>query len=306
MRNSFSRRNLTYHLLAALLALVLWSYVKTAALVTPSDVSKSFSDVALETRNLAPDLQITNTVPQTVTVTVRGTSALVDQVTRESLAAYIDLEAASEGSGQYAVRISAPQGVSVSASPSRLEVWLEQVLTVDWGVQAAGDLVIADDQLLVANLNPQFVRISGIRSQIERLSKAVVQTNWTGAASGTPLSLPVQALDSTGQEVKGLRIQPAVIQAEVIRYPGKTVNVVVTTAGQLPAGLQLTTVQPTPSAVTLYGPADVLAAVQTVGPAPINLDSLTANATVSLPLQLPTGVLAASSSQVQVTVQVKP
>jgi YbbR domain-containing protein len=306
MSNSFFRRNLTNHILAALLALVLWSYVETADLAARTDVSKTFSDVALEMRNVAADLHIVSAVPDRVAVTVRGLPGEVDQLTRDSVLAYIDLANAGEGSGQYVVKVDAPQGVSSSAKPSRLEVKLERVIAVDLSLQTVGDQVVQDDQLVIASLRSQFVHVSGTRSQIERVARAVVQTDWSKADSGVRLSLPVQLLDSSGQEVSGLTIEPGAVEAVVSRYPGKTVGIAATTQGELPSGVELTGVTINPSVVTLYAAPDVLAGLEQITLAPIDLSGLTANATVSLPLALPEGVLKASATDVQVTVQVKP
>lgn len=306
MRNNFLRHNLTYHILAALLALALWSYVKTADLASRTDVSKAFSDVALEVRNIATNLQVTSAMPQTITVTIRGLPSAAEQATRQNISAYVDLQNAAEGTGQYAIKVVSPQGLSAIASPSRLEVKLEQVLTVDVGLQTIGDRVVQNDHLLVAGVNPQFVHVTAVRSQLERVVKATVQTDWVRATTGARLSLPVQLLDAGGQEIKGLRIEPSVVEAIVNRFAGKTVDVTVPTEGQLPVGYQLVGVQASPESITLFGPPGILANLQSVSPAPISLNGLTANATISLALVLPDGVLAATTTQVQVTVQIKP
>lgn len=306
MRNNPFRHNLTNHLLAALLAILLWSYVKTADVVSPSDVSKAYSDVALEVRNVAANLQVTNALPQTITVTIRGAVNEVDKVTRENLLAYLDLSNARAGTGQYVVKLGVPANVSATASPARLEVHLERLLAVDVNLQAAGDRVILGDQLLVAEPSAAFVRISGAESQVERVRQAVVRTNWQQAAPGDKLNLPVTLLDANGQEVAGLEITPSVIETTVHRYAGKQLQVVVPTEGELAANLRLVSITTEPAAVIAYGPAEFLGSVETVSTAAIDLSGVRASGTRELELALPEGVLALSSETVSVRIRTEP
>lgn len=306
MRNNLFRHNLTNHILAALLALLLWLYVATADLAAPTDVSKAFSDVALEVRNIAGGLVVTNDLRSAVTVTVRGAASLTDQMTKDSISAYLDLSNAAAGSGQYTVKVVVPQGLSAIASPSRLEVTLEQVLTVDVNLQSIGDRVVQNGQLLVADLSPQFVKVTGRRSLVERVQKAVVQTNWSQATTGARLSLPVQLVDAGGQEIEGLQVEPNVVQATVNRYAGKQVPVTVPTQGQLPSDHQLGDITVSPESVIVYAPQSVLDELQSISPAAIDLSGITDSATINTSLVLPQGVLAVEQTEVQVLVQVRP
>jgi len=306
MRNNPFRHNLTNHLLAALLAILLWSYVKTADVVSPSDVSRAYSDVALEVRNVAANLQVTNALPQTITVTIRGAVSEVDKVTRENLLAYLDLSNARAGTGQYVVKLGVPANVSATASPARLEVHLERLMAVDVNLQPAGDRIILGDQLLVAEPSATFVRISGVESQVERVRQAVVRTNWQQTAPGDKLNLPVTLLDANGQEVAGLEATPNVIETTVHRYAGKQLQVVVPTDGELAANLRLVSITPEPATVIAYGPAEFLSATETVSTTAIDLSGIRASGRRDLDLVLPEGVLALSSEAVSVRIQTEP
>ncbi len=306
MRNNPFRHNLTNHVLAALLAILLWSYVKTADVVSPSDVSRAYSDVALEVRNVAASLQVTNALPQTITVTIRGAVNEVDKVTRENLIAYLDLSNARAGAGQYVVKLGVPANISATASPARLEVHLERLMAVDVNLQPAGDLIIEGGQLLVAEPASTFVRISGVESQVERVRQAVVRTNWQETQPGASLSLPVTLLDANGQEITGLETTPNVIETTVHRYAGRQLQVVVPTEGELAANLRLVAITPEPAVVIAYGPVEFLDTIEAVSTTAVNLSGIRASGKRDLDLVMPEGVLALSSEVVSVRIQTEP
>lgn len=306
MRNNPFRHNLTNHVLAALLALLLWSYVKTADVVSSTDVSKAFSDVVLEVRNVDASLRVINALPQTITVTVRGPVSEIEKVTRETLLAYLDLSNAKAGTGQYVVKLVAPFNLSATASPARLEVETEKLLAVDVNLQASGDRTIQNDQLLVAELSTTFVRISGVQSQVERVRQAVVRTNWQQAQPGARLSLPVSLLDANGQKIVGLEVTPGVVETIVHHYAGKRLGVVVPTEGELAVGLHLAEILPQPAEVIAYGPAEELAELDSLSTSPIDLSGVTASGKRDLELLLPQGVLALSDQEVAVQVLIQP
>ncbi|MGI6358962.1 MAG: YbbR-like domain-containing protein [Bacillota bacterium] len=306
MQNDSFRPNFTSHILAALLAILLWSYVKTANLAPPAEVSKAFADVALEVRNVASHLQVVNELPKTVTVTVRGLPGETEAVTKESLAAYLDLSTAKAGKGQYVVSLVVPAGFSATSSPPRVEVQLEQLLSVDVSLQVLGDQVIHNQQLLVAELPVSFVRVTGIQSRAERVREAFVQTNWQQVQDGAKLSLPVMLRDVAGQEIGGLQVTPAAVEVTLHRYSGKQLPIVVASEGELPPEWQSVEFTHEPLQVTVYGPSELLDQLDAISTTAIDLSQLTEDTEQTLPLLFPEGVMAPSVEQVQVKVMLTP
>ena len=174
MRDRFLRHDATIHVLAALLTLVLWSYVKTADLAPRPETSQTWTDVPLEVRDIPADVFLVNELPSTVTVVLRGNPSALDQVLRENLLAYVSLSGAKEGVGHYAVKVMHPQGLAATVTPPRVEVRLEKELRRDFDIQVSG---LEQDELgqhVQATISPQSVRITGLRSKIEQISQVVV------------------------------------------------------------------------------------------------------------------------------------
>ncbi len=306
MQNDLFRHNITSHILAAALAILLWSYVKTANLAAPVEVSKAFADVLLEVRNVATDLQVINDLPKTVTVTIRGLPGETEAVTKEAVAAYLDLSTARAGTGQYAVSLVVPVGFTATSSPSRLEVQLEQLLTVDVGLRVEGDRVIHNQQLLIAESPVNYVRVTGIRSQVERVREAFVQTNWQQVQDGAQLSLPVILRDVAGQEIAATQVNPGAVEVTLHRYNGRQLPIMVDTKGELAPGWQSVEFTLLPEQITVYGRPESLESLELISTAAIDLSQLTEDSELTLALLFPEGVLAASEEQVKVQVSLTP
>ena len=129
MKKIFRRDNIAHHLLALVLALALWFFVKsTSAPIRQVDTnSRRFAGVAIETRNRATELDLLRPITQTTTLNVRAHQDVLDKLTVQDLVAYVDLRALKEGTHDLNIRVDLPAGVEVlSASPARVQVALEE------------------------------------------------------------------------------------------------------------------------------------------------------------------------------------
>ena len=219
--------------------------------------SVTWDSIPLEVRDIPSGLVLTNELPTTVSVVLRGSDSVVDQVLKENLLAYVSLSGANEGVGQYAVKVIHPQGLAATPTPARVEVRLERELTADFDLRIDG--LERDDQsyYLTATPSPNFVKVTGLRSQFERVQQAQVVINQASIRESGRLRLPVRLLDARGQEVTGLLIEPGVVDVDVVRLPGKLLPVVPDFSGQLPEGYTLQEGRIEPEAVYVYGTEEV-------------------------------------------------
>lgn len=298
--NKLFKQNITLHVLAILLSIVLWSYVKTADFTARPETSVTWDSIPLEVRDIPSGLVLTNELPTTVSVVLRGSDSVVDQVLKENLLAYVSLSGANEGVGQYAVKVIHPQGLAATPTPARVEVRLERELTADFDLRIDG--LERDDQsyYLTATPSPNFVKVTGLRSQFERVQQAQVVINQASIRESGRLRLPVRLLDARGQEVTGLLIEPGVVDVDVVRLPGKLLPVVPDLSGQLPEGYTLQESRIEPEAVYVYGTEEVLAGLEQIVTEPISLEEITADTTLSVQLVVPSQAVGSSVDQVQV------
>ncbi|MGI6345301.1 MAG: YbbR-like domain-containing protein [Bacillota bacterium] len=291
--------NRTIQVFAALLTIFIWFYVNSG-LPLRNEGTQTLSDVPLELRDVPADMQLTNHVPDTVSITLRGPVGVIQQVTRADVSAYLSLTGAREGSGQYVIRVSFPPGLSAVVNPSRVTVQLEQVLSADYELQLPEARVVSD-HYLQATTATEFIRATGVRSAIDRAKSATVVLDWAAIRQSMDLQLPIKLLDNQGQEVPQLLAEPGVAQVRVERYPGKTVPIVPTVReDESGEGSDLVVTSLEPATVTIYAPAAVLNTIESVSTEPIDLASFDEPATPTLDLRLPEQVLHASTGQVQV------
>ena len=140
-------------------------------------------------------------------------------------------------------------------SPPSVEVQLElqETKTFTVTVQTQGTPALGNG-LEPAQVTPSEVTLTGSRANIDRVTKVVVFVDVDGK-SGTQQGLrPPVALDSNGQDVKGLTFDPASVQVVVpikllLNY--KQVPVRVQIVGQPAAGYRISSFSPDPTNVTL-------------------------------------------------------
>jgi len=303
--NKLFQQNVTLHVLAFLLAIVLWSYVKTADVTARPETSVTWDNVPLEVRDIPAGLVLTNELPTTVSVVLRGSDSVVNQVLRENLLAYVSLSGANEGVGQYAVKVIHPQGLNATPTPGRVEVRLERELSADFDLRIEGLEKEDPSYYLTATSNPSFVTVTGLRSQFERVQQAQVVINAASIRESGRLRLPVRLLDARGQEVTGLLVEPGVVDVDVVRLPGKLLSVVADFSGHLPDGYTLQESRIEPTTVYVYGSDEVLAGLEQIATEPISLEEINANTTLPVKLVLPSGVVGSSVDQVQVQLVIK-
>jgi YbbR domain-containing protein len=298
------RQNLTIHALAILLTIAMWSFVKTADFTARPETSVSFESVPLEVRDIPAGLVLTNDIPQSVSVVLRGTSSVVDQVLKENLLAYISLGEAGEGVGQYAVKVIHPQGLTASPAPGRLEVRLERELTADFDIRLEGLDPADPSYYLEVTPNPAFIQVTGLRSLFEKVQQAQVVINPASIKESGTLQLPVRLLSARGQEVTGLVTEPGVIALDVVVFPGKLLPIEIDFTDELAEGYALGEVQIEPEAVYVYAAEEVLATLERVMTEPVSLADLTADTTLELKLISPPDLVDIAAKEVQVSIKV--
>lgn len=304
MGNKLFRQNVTLHVLAILLAIALWSYVKTADFSARPETSVTWDSIPLEIRDIPAGLHLTNEPQQTVSVVLRGSDSVVGQVLKENLLAYISLSEAGEGVGQYAVKVIHPQGLNATPTPGRIEIRLERELTADFDLKLEGLEQSDPSYHISVTANPAFVKVTGLRSQFERVQQAQVTINQASIKQSGRLQLPVKLLDNRGKEVTGLVIEPGVVEVDVVRLPGKLVPVVVEFSGQLSDGYRLEASQVEPDAVYVYATAEVLETLDQITTEPVGLEGITTDTSLSVRLVMPGSVAVSSLAEVQVRLKI--
>lgn|GEM_PF-886129 len=224
-----SRADIGTHILALVLALVLWFFVMYTQ--SPTGVvelhTRRLSAVTLEVRNRPVGLTLMRQLPTTVSVTVRGPRQVMEGLRAQDVVAYLDLAGLAEGAHQLGVRAVLPSGVeAISSTPARLEVALDQIISATVPVQLAllGN-VAAGYFAPPGNVTPSSVVVTGGRSAVARVAPFVIRLDTSGLSASRSASAELLPLDVAGQPVPEVALSATSVQYHQPVYPTKDVPI---------------------------------------------------------------------------------
>lgn len=297
-------RNLPLKIAALVLAVFLWFWVllKEQNLI-PEDTVRT----AILAEGVGAGLALPSGLPE-ASVRVRGQKQDLRQAGRR-VQAYVVCRGLGPGRHRRTVRVRSPGNVTVvSVHPDEVTLVLEEVVSEGrrLDLRLVGEPP-AGYQLMGVEPSPEVVQVSGARSAVERVSRAVLTVELGRAMPEVPMSLPVELLDSSGNPAREVEVRPSrvnVLATLKLVVSSRTVPVVVQTSGALPADVKLTSVQVDPPMVTIVGPANRVHEVEQIDTEALVLTGVTGSFTRKLPLVVPQEVNLLSDRSVNVTVRV--
>ena len=250
-------KNIGSLLLAFLLALLVWF-----SAVTSSDPNQEeVISVPLEVIDQAADIVIVEDIPQNVSVTVYAPQSKIEQLKAEKVVgAWITLGDLGPGAYRIPVMINFPPHISpvrlVSTSPSRVELTLDSLIEKEFPItrHVEGELAIGYQTGEII-WGTQSVVITGRTSQIEKVETVEAVLDITGATGTIDTGLGLRPLDSMGELVPDLALNPRTIQVfQPIELLGgyRNVAVKVVTEGQVTSGYRATGITPAPPTVMIF------------------------------------------------------
>ncbi|MDI3299625.1 MAG: CdaR family protein [Bacillota bacterium] len=286
------------------IALILWGF----AARNPTQQQYLYS-APVELVNLPADVVATDVSPSRVTLTLASSGANRPDPT--GLRARVDLSGARAGTRTYSVaEVPVPRGVSlVSILPDRVRVTLERreqrtlaVHVVAVG-QPAREMAVTETAA-----SPPQVTVEGPSSRIWRISTVEVRVDVAGARMGFRQTTVPVALDASGLEVHGVQFRPGRITVDVtveqapptVSLPVRAVVTGVPAAGYAVAGATVD-----PAQVVVAGDPVVLAGLQVVETAPVDVTGARADLSQRVALRLPPGVTLKQPQAVTVTVSIR-
>jgi YbbR domain-containing protein len=174
---------------------------------------------------------------------------------------------------------------------------------IEWGEVPAG-LSVG-----VPELSSDTVTVTGAASVVQGVVAALGRVVVQPTAIDIDQDVPLVAIDSIGETVTRVRIDPPSIH---VRIPvisdaqSKSLPVNAVIVGVPATGQAVSSVTVEPAAVTVSGDADVLAALTRVDTQPVPIAGAQGDVTRTVELDLPAGVTAIGNETVRVTVAIVP
>jgi YbbR domain-containing protein len=291
-------------LASVIVAVALWVYV----LNQQDPVMTQQASVAVRAENVPERLALLGLEPPAVTVTVRGRRSVLRELS-SSLAASVDLSGAGPGAQQLPLRLRMPPGIKLlQAEPQHVTVKLDEAVSMQRPVLVETRGVPSEGyQIRQLQVSPAGVTVEGPNSLVERVAKVVAVVDVSGLEGSSRRTATVEARDSAGLPLAGVRLKPAQVTVDVLAQVANVKAVPVwPRLSDPPAGWRLVAVTPRPPVVVVSGPPSVLAGLATVTTETVPLDAERRRATFTARLRVPNNVSLVGPAFVRVEVVMEP
>lgn len=205
------RRNLGLKILALVLALLACAYVKTLAQpVADIPTQRVYTKPLVVVPPSEPDL-LASISHSEVTVTLKGTKAVLDRIAPSLISAEVDLSQRDKpGNTLESITVLAPGGAEVSElSPSYVwaQVSKRQVVSVPVRVELSGQ-PIKGYRIGTPSIVPDKLRVVGGQEDVDRVAAVVVPISVGGVShTFSTRAGSTNVVDANGQLVDGIEIR---------------------------------------------------------------------------------------------------
>ena len=286
-------------LISLLLAVVLWGFVVTQQLVHTDKT------LPIEAVNAPAGLVATVIQPPTVKVEFEGRQQMMDKAKLTQTRVVADLSGRVLGEHSVVLEIrSVPPGIRASVERQVVRVTLdardsiERSVTVETiGKQAQGF------RLEALPVDPKTITIQGASSELRTVARAVAVVDISGLTKTVQEEVAVELRDERNMPISGLQTQPAQVQVTVAISSVATKTVpIAPELGDPPAGYKVSSVQTSPSTVTVTGEESAVEDVEYIRTVEISIGDLHGRGTFTPTLVFPEGIESVGVGAATVTV----
>lgn len=303
---------------ALLLAIMLYMSVNIEGKESKSGITRnSIGQTDVETVTNVPvvtyyDEQnlVVSGVPKTVNVTLEGPASIVKPTAlQRDFEIYVDL--ANLELGTYTVPLkykNISDRLKVTIEPSTAKVTIQEKVSRDFSV----DVDFIHKSKLVDGysveepiVKPSVVTITGAKDEVERIALVKARVDLDGAVDTVKQESRVRAYDRKGK-LLNVNINPSVVEVTVpIKSPSKSVPLKINRVGTLKEGLSIVKIEAVPNEVTIFGSKDKIDPIEFIDGITVNLDDITSDTTLEVPVPLPEGVKSVDPAKVKIHIQVQ-
>ncbi|WLP59939.1 CdaR family protein [Bacillus pumilus] len=306
-------------LLALVFALLLYGAVNSAQAPTPKKIGESFFPTSTTDEATLTDIPVkayyddekyvVTGVPQTVNVTIKGsTSAVKTARQTKNFEIYADMQNLSTGTHKVELKArDVSKGLTLSINPSVTTVTIQEKTTAEFPVETEfyNQNKIKDgyspEQPIV---NPKKVTVTGSKDVIDKISVIKAFVNLEDVDQQIEKEAKLTVYDSNGNELP-VELSPSVVNITVpISSPSKKVPFKIERTGSLPDGISISSIETSPSEVTVYGSQKVLDSLDFIDGVELDLSKIKDDTEIDADIPLPDGVKKVSPETVKIKVKV--
>lgn len=298
---------------------MLYGAVNSAQAPTPKKIGESFFPTSTTDEATLTDIPVkayyddekyvVTGVPQTVNVTIKGsTSAVKTARQTKNFEIYADMQNLSTGTHKVELKArDVSKGLTLSINPSVTTVTIQEKTTAEFPVETEfyNQNKIKDgyspEQPIV---NPKKVTVTGSKDVIDKISVIKAFVNLEDVDQQIEKEAKLTVYDSSGNELP-VELSPSVVNITVpISSPSKKVPFKIERTGSLPDGISISSIETSPSEVTVYGSQKVLDSLDFIDGVKLDLSKIKDDTEIDADIPLPDGVKKVSPETVKIKVKV--
>jgi len=232
-----------------------------------------------------------------IKVTLSGSREAINQIRDgegiDDVKFFIDLTNYTAGSYSVPIYYSGiPDGIKVDIQPSSTTVKLESKHTKEISVTAEKIGKEAEGyQAGEPIIKPKKVHVSGTEEQLEKIASVKALINIDNIDKPISQIIPLQAYDKNGNLID-VEINPQTVEVQLpVASPYITVPISYKIGGYPPSGYAISSIEPLPKEVTLYGPKDILNKYSVYSGPVLDLSNITSDQVITMEIPLEEGLL---------------
>ena len=302
-------KNIDIKLLSLFFAIILWLYIAGGE----NPIVENFIDISLTQINLSEGLVIKE-FPANVSVGIRGPKNIINNLSSNQINGIVNFsEISKEGIYKLKVEVEPPKKTQITrVIPSEIKVEVEKVLTkeveVEYsliGVPEKGYSLTDEPQF-----NPSMVKIIGAQSVLDNIKQIICAIDISGIKEDLSRKLKVKAVDVNGNEVKEVKIEPAMVEVSISLtrgYPEKQLTVKPKIIGKPAPGYYISEILSSPDEIKIFGNYSKISDIEFLETIPIDVNGITKTLSVKVPPALEEGlnIVDGEVELIEVTIQVK-
>ncbi|MGI5984252.1 MAG: hypothetical protein GXY01_09835 [Clostridiales bacterium] len=302
VKSSIWDSKILWAVISLLASTLLWVYVTTTV---GELIPKTFDGVKVvfKGEDILRDkegLLISNISANTVTVRIRATRREIAKLSSDNLTAVVDVSKFNTSANyNQLVTIDFPLGSDtnsidvVSTFPQNISFSIEKASTktVDLNGQFVGT-VVEGFAAQPMEFNPETVKITGPQSEIDKVAYAWVEVDRDNVDKTIQFNSTYVLKDSEGKELqlRNITLEPETVSVKVPINATKEVPLTVDWAGGGGATSENVKITCNPSTITIAGDAEILAGINKISLATIDLSSFELSLEETYPIVLDNGI----------------
>lgn len=279
--------------LSVIVAIILRAYIITT---TNPTSSKTFRGIPLVINDDAigsdQGYKLAEDGEPTVTVKLSSRRNEMANLSEEDIAASVKLEGGREGIETVNVEVDVPSGVKIdSVEPKSLNFRVENVVEKEFPIKIEVAEELKEGKLLeLKDMSDKYIKISGLRSSVDSVEKVICKVDDEKYLDGNRNDLNLSAIDKDGNEVKGVTLSKETVSLQYDCLVTRDVDVKLVSSGEVPSNYKITSLNISPSHLTIKGKEEDLDGIESIRTKPISLTNVKNSISGEVDLDLPRNV----------------